>query len=282
MTSRKTSTRSNKTESYEKTRFNALRHGVLSRYTVLPWEDTDEYQALLDALAAEHTPDGPTQEHLVEEIAGIFWRKRRLRMAECAAFRRELTKVEPRHQTVAAALIHVNLEKQAVIDTDATASVREERAVLERAIEILRSTKSPKYDKVLSGLDLGIQARWAQFTESRKVELIPFNTVGPRYAADADGLLQFLEREAQELESRRLELESPEFIREQSLGEGLKPEHLEGLTRYEVHLDRKLERMLTMLLRLKELNVDRAASMTNLFGKNCPIVPPPDIGSEGR
>jgi hypothetical protein len=31
---------------------------VLSRYTVLPWESTDEYRAV------------------VEEIAGILWRKR--------------------------------------------------------------------------------------------------------------------------------------------------------------------------------------------------------------
>jgi hypothetical protein len=27
---------------------------VLSRYTVLPWEDADEYQALVAALVAEH------------------------------------------------------------------------------------------------------------------------------------------------------------------------------------------------------------------------------------
>jgi hypothetical protein len=40
---------------------NALRHGVLSRYTVLPWEHADEYQ--------DHAPQGPTEEHLVEEIA---------------------------------------------------------------------------------------------------------------------------------------------------------------------------------------------------------------------
>jgi hypothetical protein len=26
-------------------RFNATRHGVLSRYTVLPWEDAEEYGA---------------------------------------------------------------------------------------------------------------------------------------------------------------------------------------------------------------------------------------------
>jgi hypothetical protein len=31
---------------YEIARFNALRHGVLSRYTVLPWEDECEYRAL--------------------------------------------------------------------------------------------------------------------------------------------------------------------------------------------------------------------------------------------
>ena len=63
------------------TRFNALRHGVLSRYTVLTWESTDEYRAVIDALVAEHAPQGPTEEHLVEEIAGILWRKRRLRLA---------------------------------------------------------------------------------------------------------------------------------------------------------------------------------------------------------
>lgn len=75
---------------YRVTRFNALQHGVLSRYTVLPWEDRSEYEALLGALVAEHVPAGPTEEHLVEELAGIIWRKRRLRMAEAAVFREKL------------------------------------------------------------------------------------------------------------------------------------------------------------------------------------------------
>ena len=74
-------------DSYGLTRFNARRHGVLSRYTVLSWEDEAEYQTLLRALMAEHLPVGPTEEHLVEELAGIIWRKRRLRMAEAAARR---------------------------------------------------------------------------------------------------------------------------------------------------------------------------------------------------
>ena len=50
------------TGGYETTRFNALRHGVLSRYTVLPWEDEGEYRVLLNALVAEHAPQGPTEE----------------------------------------------------------------------------------------------------------------------------------------------------------------------------------------------------------------------------
>ena len=74
----------------ELSRFNALRHGILSRYTVLPWEDGAEYTAIVAALTAEHNPQGPTEEHLVEELAGIIWRKRRLRLAEAAVHHRGL------------------------------------------------------------------------------------------------------------------------------------------------------------------------------------------------
>jgi hypothetical protein len=48
---------------YEATRFNALKHALLSQYTVLPWESQDDYQRLLEALVAEHDPKGPTEEH---------------------------------------------------------------------------------------------------------------------------------------------------------------------------------------------------------------------------
>src|SRR5580700_1738408 len=99
----------------EITRFNALRHGVLSRYTVLPWEDADEYGALIASLVAEHRPQGPTEEHLVEELAGVLWRKRRLRLAEAAAHRRGLENSfsEYRH-TAKAALAHITRADRSV------------------------------------------------------------------------------------------------------------------------------------------------------------------------
>ena len=79
-----------RTGNYEFTRFNALRHGVLSQHAVLPWEDGEEYRALFEALVAEHKPVGPTEEHLLEELAGVIWRKRRLRLGEAAAYHRAL------------------------------------------------------------------------------------------------------------------------------------------------------------------------------------------------
>jgi len=54
-------------------------------------------------------------------------------------------------------------------------------------------------------------------------------------------------------ETRRKELTNRPLIREQAFGEALDPDKLERLGRYEVHLDRKLERVLSMLLRLKDL-----------------------------
>jgi hypothetical protein len=43
------------------------------------------------------------------------------------------------------------------------------------------------------------------------------------------------------------------LIREQAFGESLDPDKLERFARYEVHLDRKFERTLGMLFRLREL-----------------------------
>ena len=92
----------------ELTRLNALRHGVLSRDTVLPWESESDYQDLLHAFADEHQPKGPTEEHLVEEMAGVLWRKRRLRQAEAAAYRRGLSNTRrPYSGTASAAVAHL-------------------------------------------------------------------------------------------------------------------------------------------------------------------------------
>ena len=74
------------------------------------------------------------------------------------------------------------------------------------------------------------------------------------FSPDGQSLRRFIEQKVLRcLETRRKELSSRPLIGEQAFGESLDPDKLEHLARHEVHLDRKLERTLAMLLRLKEL-----------------------------
>ena len=72
--------------------------------------------------------------------------------------------------------------------------------------------------------------------------------------ADIAGLLRLLEQAVLPSHTqRRTELKHRSLIRAPALGEAFDPDRLEPLSRYETHLDRKLERTLTMLIRLREL-----------------------------
>ena len=74
------------------------------------------------------------------------------------------------------------------------------------------------------------------------------------FTADAEGLLRFIERDLRPwYVQRRKELKTRPLIRAQAFGQSLDPDKLSRLARYEVHLDRKLERTLAMLLRLQDL-----------------------------
>jgi hypothetical protein len=139
------------------TRFNALRHGILSKYALLPWEDPEEYAALLAAFVEEHAPQGPTEEHLVEELAGIS-------LAEAAAQRRSLQSTFEQYQeTVKIALVHLDVEGEfdRVIDaiqaTDAEtkndlADLDSDEEMTRRAFELLSSKPNNNYELALAAL----------------------------------------------------------------------------------------------------------------------------------
>ena len=161
--------------------FNALRHGALSAYTILPWEDKEEYGALLDALVADHAPQGATEEHLVEEIAGIIWRKRRLRLGEAAHHRKGLRNV-------------------------------------------------------------------LRFSEDTQKAAIAYLADGEEKDPAGNAVVTVAQDRPEAIPG-----EICTQIREQVFGETLEPHNMDSLSRHEVHLDRKLERMLAMLIKLKQL-----------------------------
>ena len=250
----------------ELTRFNAVKHGILSRYTVLPWEDADEYQNLLVDLVAEHQPLGPTEVHLVEELAGILWRKRRLRMAEAATHRRGLLEtMAPYKETAKAAVVHIvevtdsqgvpEAVRGTASDTQASGKdLDEDEAMTVRALDLLASDIDDAYSAALGALREDTRGWWSDIISCDPDDL---ETGEEPYAPDIDNLQRFLEGKVLPwYAARRDELSNRPLIREQAYGESLNTDKLNNLARYEVHLDRKLERMLAMLLKLQDLRQD--------------------------
>lgn len=79
-----------------------MKHGILSRLVVLAHEDGGDFADLLAALIEEHKPAGMTERHLIEELAAIIWRKRRVLLAEAAKINEGLKNVANNTKSVMA------------------------------------------------------------------------------------------------------------------------------------------------------------------------------------
>jgi hypothetical protein len=247
-------------DGYDASRFNALRHGVLSVHTVLPWEDKAEYEALLNSLVEEYLPYGPTEEHLVEEIAGVMWRKRRLRLAEAASHRRGINKaIASYSDTLKTALNQVECVGPIIDAVSATPSVtatdlaelKRRDASLRLALKILSVGKPGAYETALAELDEQTRTSWQEQLAPEPEETDDEDS--EPYTADATALADYLEGYVlPECAKQLTYVENRAVIRAQVLGDALNCDKLERLGRYEVQLDRKLERMLAMLLRLQD------------------------------
>ena len=63
---------------------NATRHGLLAQQPLLDGEDPAEFEALRERLVEEFGPASAAEEFLVDDIAGLLWRLRRLAKVEVA------------------------------------------------------------------------------------------------------------------------------------------------------------------------------------------------------
>jgi hypothetical protein len=71
---------------------NNFRHGLAGAFTVLEFEDQDEYDQLFCGLRAEHQPSTMTESILVETMAQSYWlRKRALYLQDQCATDEDLT-----------------------------------------------------------------------------------------------------------------------------------------------------------------------------------------------
>ena len=134
---------------------------------------------------------------------------------------------------------------------DAVRDTQKDEAMTRQALDLLNSRRNDRYEAAVRALREDTQQWWADTLARDPAEL---EEDEEPFTADAEGLRRFLEVEVLPwFEARKKELANRSLIREQAFGESLDPDKLERLGRYEVHLDRKLERTLAMLLRLKDL-----------------------------
>lgn len=247
---------------------NLLRHGILSDHAVLPWEDVAEYDALLKDLITEYEPIGPAERSLVVELAQIFIKRRRLRAAEKAIYQKELNDfLNPKFENffpndnnkVIATAINktsdnygpssVSLSKiYHESDQDITRSKREIRAHiagLKKARDLCNDDHPMAYKRALSLLSETDQDNWKNVCEDEEYQ--------PTCEYLASWLDEYIDEQAHALN----ELNNRPAIREYLQGRAFPSEKtFAPLMRYETHLDRKFERTVAMLLKLKTLRTD--------------------------
>jgi len=68
----------------ERSKHNAIKHGIFSKVALLKNESKPEFDSLLDGLRENYKPEGTLEEVLVEKLATLLWRHRRLIVAEGA------------------------------------------------------------------------------------------------------------------------------------------------------------------------------------------------------
>jgi len=240
---------------YEAVRFNAMRHGILSRLTVLAHEDGGEFADLLAALIEEHRPAGMTERHVVEELATIIWRKRRVLLAEGARINDGLKSVLRSTTTLvpAAAPFQSELSGEHVDLPRLLNATAERIAELQQEAEVdLESTRKAAAILAKDGPDAYEKARRALLPGSR--DWWDVQVSEEEYPGTIEGLAEFIRESLEPLCVGMVQqVRHVAAIKAQTLGAGLQAHRLENLNRYETHLDRKFERTLAMLLKLKEL-----------------------------
>jgi hypothetical protein len=236
-------------------RFDPIKHGVLSRHIVLPWEDREAFEEILRGLLAEHQPHGPTAYHLVEDLAGVIWRKRRLLQAEGAAIRERLYEVTQTygHEKIGRSALAHKAEKISFPVAEMVAGrlpMRDELvreiAVAEQALAALDGNRRDSYRKALATLEGETREVW----EAEAVD--PEEPEAGGYGRDADGLREFLEEKCESLRHLLDDAANAPLVVEHAHGRAIDLRGLERIARIEAHLDAKMQRLLVLLLQSRK------------------------------
>jgi hypothetical protein len=266
-----------------RSRLNALKHGLFLRVALLEGESGAEYGALLEGLRADLKPEGLLEEIAVKDIANNVWRRRRLIEAEAGEIRRSSEFLqwdqERMHEQTA-------LQTRPIFpvfdeDHDEATLIRrkENPLVIEKCIELLSELRrNIEIDGFKKYSDSAILTRvygtrdylcgnisdsydqWRRTSEAPEEERKLNGYATPEKCKESilreiDGEIDRLERHQKAcaaIESRRIEVERLRFRIPDAPG-------LDRILRYDAHLGREFERLLSRLERLQRARLGQPA-----------------------
>jgi len=78
---------------------NALKHGANAKEVMLWSEKYEDYESLRADLYLEFTPSGSTEEHLVQTLLDLRWRRQRLDCYERITIQKRLDQIRAKNET---------------------------------------------------------------------------------------------------------------------------------------------------------------------------------------
>jgi hypothetical protein len=253
---------------------------LVSQYerALLPWESPAEFRALHAAFHAEHQPKGATEVSLVDQLAWIEWRRRRLvlgeRAAHMASLQDRIGEDYKTKQTLSRALIgqEGRAEKDELAETLRHAPERDQ-ADVDDAVEDERMTRKGiailegggTYAKGLAAIRDDTRGWWSRvlaedvaiYPDGQPIEgedYIPYRT-------EAFSLLRFLKDDVLPIiEEIRTQASRRPAIRLQAHGESVDPFRVDRIFALDERLTRQFGKTLAMLIRLREVSVPSRAA----------------------
>ncbi len=206
-----------------RSRWNALKHGVLAQAVIpeplQPYESRQQFDRLLATLRQELAPQSAIEEMLVETIASCYWRLARVVRAEAAA-------ISHRHLSAQDAAGQARREAEHEASRYAKwghpHTLREQVIGLSKAMDDMERLRD-----VMSELD----PRWSDAPQQQLIDAAQSRL--------GDLQRQLADQESQELAAHRGMSSIPEI------------EHALNLSSYETRLSRQLTRALNELERLQ-------------------------------
>jgi hypothetical protein len=261
----------------QRSKFNAVKYGIFSSVMLVGSESKDEFDGLVSGLRDHYRPVGTLEEALVDQVATSLWRFRRLLMAEKAEIAKNqpseriskkemmrdsvLRKLMPSSGTFEMAFL-TNSRLDLIQTLAALKSIRDDirkhglssERDRERLQEVFGKAKKPLEEtEELHEIPKGapfIKRYWEATEKSHdSTELAAQN--GEAIVVELDKLTEYLDG----INLQWFDEEGIERYRASTAALIPSPEVAERLLRYQVALERSIERTMTQLERLQRMRL---------------------------